>query len=192
MKAKLVKYPYSEKKYRWDTWYQGKEFQYFWDESLPNNFETIEPYIKKERITAPLVLNESEYGVVSLSHNIDTNIANAFKREIPTTTDAVSSFTNGEPIAGNNAFAIKYQNNDIVDHCECEVYYTLPTGDFVTEAGTYDGIQFRTGINKIYVTTYRLHELDWVDWDINQDRTTSMPTVVSINNIGDTGRMWRA
>ena len=48
MKAKLVKYPFDEKKYRWDTWYQGKEFEYFWDESLPNNFETIEPYIKTE------------------------------------------------------------------------------------------------------------------------------------------------
>ena len=46
MKAKLVKYPYDEKKYRWDTWYQGKEFEYFWDESLPNNFDTIEPYFE--------------------------------------------------------------------------------------------------------------------------------------------------
>lgn len=51
MKAKLVKYPYSEKKYRWDTWYQGKEFEYFWDESLPNNFETIEPYLEVENYT---------------------------------------------------------------------------------------------------------------------------------------------
>ena len=50
MKAKLVKYPYDKKKYRWDNWYQVKEFEYFWDESLPNNFETIEPYIKTETI----------------------------------------------------------------------------------------------------------------------------------------------
>lgn len=49
MKAKLVKYPFNEKKYRWDTYKLGKEFEYYWDESLPNNFETIEPYIKAEK-----------------------------------------------------------------------------------------------------------------------------------------------
>lgn len=48
MKAKLVKYPFDEKKYRWDTYAQEKEFEYYWDESLPKNFDTIEPYIKVE------------------------------------------------------------------------------------------------------------------------------------------------
>ena len=63
MKAKLVKYPFDEKKYRWDTWYQGKEFRYYWDESLPNNFETIEPYIETER------KGTGNYGFISLDNS---------------------------------------------------------------------------------------------------------------------------
>ena len=51
MKAKLVKYPFNEKKYRWDTYKAGREFQYFWDESLPKNFDTIEPYIEVKNFT---------------------------------------------------------------------------------------------------------------------------------------------
>ena len=64
MKAKLVKYPYDEKKYRWDTWYQGKEFEYFWDESLPNNFETIEPYFKADYVDTS---SNHNYGYVNLT-----------------------------------------------------------------------------------------------------------------------------
>lgn len=58
MKAKLVKYPFDKKKYRWDTWAQGKEFEYYWDESLPNNFETIEPYIEVEDFDGTLEQNQ--------------------------------------------------------------------------------------------------------------------------------------
>lgn len=69
MKAKLVKYPFNEKKYRWDTWYQGKEFEYFWDESLPNNFDTIEPYFKLKDST-----DVSSIGYIDLKKNA-TDIA---------------------------------------------------------------------------------------------------------------------
>ena len=48
MKAKLVKYPFNEKKYRWDTYKAGREFQYFWDKSAPKDYNTIQPYIKVE------------------------------------------------------------------------------------------------------------------------------------------------
>lgn len=66
MKAKLVKYPFNEKKYRWDTYAQEKEFEYYWDESLAKNFDTIEPYIKVEpfeydptKIYAKILLNKN-------------------------------------------------------------------------------------------------------------------------------------
>lgn len=48
MKSKLVKYPFDEKKYRWDTHKMGKTFEYSWDKSLPKNFNTITPYIKAD------------------------------------------------------------------------------------------------------------------------------------------------
>lgn len=67
MKSKLVKYPFDEKKYRWDTWYQGKEFKYYWDESLPNNFETIEPYIKTKDVTIDDIKNNA--AIINLTYN---------------------------------------------------------------------------------------------------------------------------
>lgn len=70
MKAKLVKYPFDEKKYRWDTYKLGKEFEYYWDESLPNNFRTIEPYIKIENY----VYDENkDYGYIKLNESIEDN-----------------------------------------------------------------------------------------------------------------------
>jgi hypothetical protein len=52
MKSKLVKYPYKDgKRYRWDTYKMGKKFEYSWDQSEPNNFETITPYIEVEPFT---------------------------------------------------------------------------------------------------------------------------------------------
>lgn len=72
MKSKLVKYPFSEKKYRWDTWEQGKEFEYYWDESLPNNFETIEPYIGYEDLPRNVENNWYNYGIINLI-NDDVN-----------------------------------------------------------------------------------------------------------------------
>ena len=50
MKAKLVKYPFNEKKYRWDTYKAGREFQYTWDESLPKNFNRLDPFIKYKQV----------------------------------------------------------------------------------------------------------------------------------------------
>ena len=50
MKAKLVKYPYSEKKYRWDYKEMGKTFEYSWLKSDNASFETIAPYIPVEDI----------------------------------------------------------------------------------------------------------------------------------------------
>lgn len=67
MKAKLVKYPFNEKKCRWDTYKLGKEFEYYWDESLPNNFTTIEPYIKVE----PFVYDDiNNYSYIDLSKEV--------------------------------------------------------------------------------------------------------------------------
>ena len=48
MKSKLVKYPFSEKKYRWDTHEFSKEFEYSWDKSVDNNYSTITPYVETE------------------------------------------------------------------------------------------------------------------------------------------------
>lgn len=47
MKAKIVRYPFNDgKRYRWDTYQMGKKFEYSWEESIPQNFETVTPYIK--------------------------------------------------------------------------------------------------------------------------------------------------
>lgn len=80
MKAKLVKYPFNEKKYRWDTYKLGKEFEYYWDESLPNNFETIEPYIKTKSSTGvntvgyiDLLQNPTENAYANRTIGIKTN-----------------------------------------------------------------------------------------------------------------------
>ena len=53
MKSKLVKYPFNDgKRYRWDTYKMGKKFEYTWEQSEPNNYETITPYIKAEPYSA--------------------------------------------------------------------------------------------------------------------------------------------
>lgn len=48
MKSKLVKYPFDEKKYRWDTHKMGKTFEYSWDETEPGDYTEINPYIEGE------------------------------------------------------------------------------------------------------------------------------------------------
>lgn len=44
MKAKLVKYPFNKKKYRWDTYKQGKKFLYTWKKSAIKDWDKILPY----------------------------------------------------------------------------------------------------------------------------------------------------
>ena len=108
MKAKLVKYPYNEKKYRWDTWKLGEEFQYFWDESLPNNFETIEPYIKKD-----IPVSSTQYGRINLLSN-----SNSFGYSDKTIT---KGGTIG--LVDNNWFVVKKDITNDIDGT-CYLYYT--------------------------------------------------------------------
>ena len=52
MKSKLVRYPFNDgKRYRWDTYQMGKKFEYSWEESIPQNFTTVTPYVKYTPIT---------------------------------------------------------------------------------------------------------------------------------------------
>ena len=63
MKSKLVKYPFNDgKRYRWDTYKMGKRFEYTWEQSKPNNFQTITPYIKAE----PFIYDaNATYGLIN-------------------------------------------------------------------------------------------------------------------------------
>ena len=78
MKSKLVKYPYKDgKRYRWDTYKMGKKFEYTWEQSEPNNYETITPYIKAEQYN-PETLVPGEYGLVDITGtDISNNIINS-------------------------------------------------------------------------------------------------------------------
>lgn len=67
MKSKLVKYPFNDgKRYRWDTYKMGKKFEYTWEQSEPNNFNTITPYIKTEEFDND---PNATYGVIDLTSN---------------------------------------------------------------------------------------------------------------------------
>ena len=48
MKSKLIRYPFDEKKYRWDYWNMGKVFEYTWEKGGTKNFDTVNPYIAVE------------------------------------------------------------------------------------------------------------------------------------------------
>lgn len=70
MKSKLVRYPFNDgKRYRWDTYQMGKKFEYSWDESIPQNFETITPYIKAESM-ATAYDDTKAYALVDLEKEI--------------------------------------------------------------------------------------------------------------------------
>lgn len=45
MKAKLIKYPFDKKKYRWNTYEQGREFEYTWNRYKTTPFNHISPYL---------------------------------------------------------------------------------------------------------------------------------------------------
>lgn len=64
MKSKLVKYPFNDgKRYRWDTYKMGKRFEYTWEQSEPQNYSTITPYIKTEEISNANKYN-NEYAIL--------------------------------------------------------------------------------------------------------------------------------
>lgn len=85
MKSKLVKYPFDEKKYRWDTQKMGKEFEYSWDVSRPNNYEEITPFIK----AVPFV-KEEDTTYVSMARNA-TDYINDLKASASTITSSLST-----------------------------------------------------------------------------------------------------
>jgi hypothetical protein len=58
MKAKLVKYPFNKKKYRWDTYKQGKEFEYTWSQGAIKTYDYLRPYAVQSPINYNL-----DYGV---------------------------------------------------------------------------------------------------------------------------------
>lgn len=72
MKSKLVRYPFNDgKRYRWDTYKMGKKFEYYWEQSEPNNYDTITPYIKY----SPVVKNGSKnYGFLNMAKDAPSYI----------------------------------------------------------------------------------------------------------------------
>lgn len=65
MKSKLVKYPFNDgKRYRWDTYKMGKQFQYYWDKTPDAQFSTITPYIKTEPFDASTAFTD-EYALLN-------------------------------------------------------------------------------------------------------------------------------
>lgn len=45
MRAKLVKYPFDKKKYRWNIYEQGREFEYTWERYKTTPFDHVRPYM---------------------------------------------------------------------------------------------------------------------------------------------------
>lgn len=109
MKAKLVKYPYDEKKYRWDTWYQGKEFRYYWDESLPNNFETIEPYIETEEYNSEE--HTGEYKVINYNEEIGET-AHLSGNSSQLSNKVMKHYPEENVVCNNKTFTVKLQSKD--------------------------------------------------------------------------------
>ena len=71
MKSKLVKYPFNEKRYRWDTHTMGKTFEYSWNRQIPGatSYQDIFPYIKFETVPKSQILaNPDDYGYIDLTY----------------------------------------------------------------------------------------------------------------------------
>lgn len=65
MKAKLIRYPYQKKKYRWDRYYMGKEFQYSWYKSVLKDWDKILPYYTYSQVNSAY---GSTVGVVDMDN----------------------------------------------------------------------------------------------------------------------------
>lgn len=81
MKAKLVKYPFDNKKYQWNQYKMGKEFEYTWFKSVLKDWKSVRPYYTYGEIknlkAAPEV-----YGTVdwdNLGKSYDENITNDYQ-----------------------------------------------------------------------------------------------------------------
>lgn len=93
MKSKLVKYPFDEKKYRWDTHKMGKTFEYSWERTTPNNYDTLTPYI--EAYTTSTATSGHTYAYAGLDGSSSTAAASYFDYHGIGLTQSVSLLPSG-------------------------------------------------------------------------------------------------
>lgn len=130
MKSKLVKYPFNDgKRYRWDTWKMGKEFEYSWRKIALGDYDSIAPYIKTEPFNTNS-FNNGEYAVVDLSKNIDAFDWNSYAAEFGLKSYLNSTYPTGQNLldflqnvgwapSDNNCDIVKFKNSQ----AEINKYY---------------------------------------------------------------------
>jgi hypothetical protein len=67
MKSKLVKYPFNEKKWRWDIWKLGRKFEYSWNKEPNANYSSVEPYFEYKDVE-----DDKNYYYADIGNDITT------------------------------------------------------------------------------------------------------------------------
>jgi len=171
MKAKLIKYPFDIKKYRWNKYAQGKTFEFTW-QARNYGFDSIRPYLKSKHADSTIV-DVPYYNTQYVTDHKWTN--GGYQKHYTyrplaasgTHTPAINMELTPSTINNKNAtmkaFDLEYDNQSLyVFNMETtDTWYVQPGTYSITDGnGHTRSTNVLKGNNKLYYTfKTKLHEM---------------------------------
>lgn len=164
MKSKLIRYPFSDgKRFRWDTKKMGKQFQYGWQKSLPNNYSTITPYIEGQTLSQTKASNSNNEFIYNNFDGQAQNLKQQYFTYNGGGQEVTSqNVTNSSSTGKANALG-KQTTTDLWDPirlCKAHVGISDPITDYWYGYGdvVVDGYQVHIDINQKYYYHIRVEK----------------------------------